>query len=226
MIVGADASANHPVIAVRFRLAMSRRARIVVVNPERIVLCDQADLWIQQRPGTDVTLFNAMARVILDEDLARLDFISERTEGFEAWRASLADFSLTRAARVTGVPAEDIAQAARWYARPPFSGSCLVWGMGITQHVTGIHNPHALLNLALVTGQLGAPGNGISPLRGQNNVQGCGDAGCIPTNLPGYQAYSPDVLERFERAWGTRPPAEPGLVATEMVEACLTGGVR
>ncbi len=226
MIVGADASANHPVIAVRFRRAMARGARIVVVNPKRVELCDQADLWLQQRPGTDVTLFNAMARVILDEGLANLDFVRDRTEGFEAWRASLGDVTLERAAEVTGVPAAAIAQAARWYARPPFAGSCLVWGMGITQHVNGIHNAHALLNLSLLTGQLGFPGAGISPLRGQNNVQGCGDAGCIPTNLPGYQHYVPDTLAKFERAWGVRPPAEPGLVVTEMVEACLTGDVR
>jgi formate dehydrogenase alpha subunit len=226
LIVGSDASANHPVIAIRFRRAMSRGARIVVVNPKRVELCDQADLWIQHRPGTDVTLFNAMARLILDEGLANLDFVRTRTEGFDAWRASLAEFTLERAAAITGVPAEDIARAARWYARPRQGGSCLVWGMGITQHVNGIHNAHALLNLSLVTGQLGFPGAGISPLRGQNNVQGCGDSGCIPTNLPGYQDYGPDSLARFERAWGVRPPAGPGMVVTEMVEACLGGDIR
>jgi formate dehydrogenase alpha subunit len=226
LIVGADASANHPVIAVRFRRAMAQGARIIVVNPKRIELCDQADLWIQNRPGTDVALFNAMARVILDEGLANLEFVRTRTEGFEPWRASLADFSLERAVDITGVPAADIVQAARWYARPPWSGSCLIWGMGITQHVNGIHNAHALLNLSLVAGQLGFPGSGISPLRGQNNVQGCGDAGCIPTNLPGYQGYDTETLATFERAWGRRPPAEPGLVVTEMVEAWLAGDIR
>jgi formate dehydrogenase alpha subunit len=237
LIVGADASANHPVIAVRFRRAMSRGARIVVVNPKRIELCDQADLWIQPRPGTDVALFNAMAKVILDEGLADGAFIRSRTEGFEEWRRSVEDWPLGRAAAFTGVPAEAIAQAARWYARPPAprgqtprsipaTGSCLIWGMGITQHVNGIHNARALLNLALVTGQMGRPGSGISPLRGQNNVQGCGDAGCIPTNLPGYQPYDPPTLDTFERVWGVRPPGAPGLVATEMIDACLAGDVR
>jgi formate dehydrogenase alpha subunit len=226
MVVGADASANHPVIAVRFRRAVSRGARLIVVNPKRVELCDQADLWIQQRPGTDVTLFNAMARVILDEGLANDAFVRARTEGFDAWRGSLERFTLDHAARVTGVPAEAIAQAARWYARPPFSGSCLVWGMGITQHVNGLHNAHALLNLALVAGQMGVPGSGISPLRGQNNVQGCGDAGCIPTNLPGYQLYDPETLATFEKAWEARPPGRPGRVVTEMVEGCLSGETR
>jgi formate dehydrogenase alpha subunit len=226
LVVGADASANHPVIAVRFRRAVSRGARLVVVNPKRIELCDQADLWIQNRPGTDVALFNTMARVILDEGLANDAFIRARTEGFEAWRASLDGFTLERAERVTGVPAGDIARAARWYARPPFAGSCLVWGMGITQHTNGIHNAHALLNLSLVAGQMGFAGSGISPLRGQNNVQGCGDAGCIPTNLPGYARYDPDTLAKFEEAWGARPPGRTGRVVTEMVEGCLTGATR
>jgi formate dehydrogenase alpha subunit len=226
LVVGADASANHPVIAVRFRRAVSRGARLVVVNPKRIELCDQADLWIQPRPGTDTALFNAMARVIIDEGLADDAFIRTRTEGFHAWRGSLERFSLDDAARLTGVPADDIARAARWYAKPAFAGSCLVWGMGITQHTNGIHNAHALLNLALVAGQMGFAGSGISPLRGQNNVQGCGDAGCIPTNLPGYAQYDPDSLARFEAAWGARPPARAGRVVTEMVEGCLTGETR
>src|SRR6185295_8692548 len=226
MVVGADASANHPVIAIRFRRAVSRGARLIVINPRRVDLCDQADLWLRQRPGTDVTLFNAMARVILDEGLAAQSFIDTRTEDFEAWRASLAPFNLEHAARVTGVPAEDIAQAARWYAKPAFSGSCLIWGMGITQHVNGIQNARSVLNLSLVAGQMGFRGSGISPLRGQNNVQGCGDAGCIPTNLPGYQLYEPATLAKFERAWGAAPPPRTGLVVTEMVEGCLDGAVR
>jgi formate dehydrogenase alpha subunit len=226
MVVGADASANHPVIAIRFRRAVSRGARLIVINPKRIELCDQADLWIQQRPGTDVPLFNAMARVILDEGLAAHDFIRGRTEGFDAWRQSLEPFTLEHASRVTGVPAEDIAQAARWYARPPFAGSCLIWGMGVTQHTNGIHNAHSLLNLSLVAGQMGFHGSGISPLRGQNNVQGAGDAGCIPTNLPGYQSYAPETLAKFQAAWGAPPPARPGRVVTEMVEGCLSGETR
>jgi formate dehydrogenase alpha subunit len=226
MVVGADASANHPVIAIRFRRAVARGARLVVVNPKRVDLCDQADLWIRQKPGTDVALFNAMARVILDEGLADLDFVRARTEGFDAWVRSLEPYTLEHAEAVTGVAREDIAQAARWYARPPFAGSCLIWGMGITQHINGTANAHAVLNLSLAAGQMGFPGSGISPLRGQNNVQGAGDAGCIPTNLPGYADYGAGDLDRFEQAWGVRPPGEQGLVVTEMMEGCLDGRVR
>ena len=226
MVVGADASANHPVIAIRLRKAVSRGARLIVINPKRIELCDQADLWLQERPGTDVALFNAMAKLILDEGLARLDFIRSRTEGFEAWAASLAPYTLEYAEQITGVPRDEIAQAARWYAQPAFSGSCLIWGMGITQHINGTANAHALLNLALAAGQMGFAGSGISPLRGQNNVQGCGDAGAVPTNLPGYADYSPASLSRFERVWGVRPPGQTGLVVTEMTEGCLDGTIR
>jgi formate dehydrogenase alpha subunit len=226
MVVGADASSNHPVIAIRFRRAVKNGAKLVVINPKRVDLCDQADLWLQPRPGTDVMLFNAMARVIVEEGLADTDFIARRTEGVGAWRASIAEATLERAAVVTGVPAEHIARAARWYAKPAFAGSCLIWGMGITQHTNGIQNAHALLNLSLVAGQLGREGGGISPLRGQNNVQGCGDSGCVPTNLPGYQPYAPAMLDRFQAEWGVRPPAQPGLVVTEMVEAFLDGRIR
>ena len=226
MVVGADASANHPVIAIRLRKAVSRGARLIVINPKRIELCDQADLWLRELPGTDVALFNAMAKLILDEGLARLDFIRSRTEGFEAWAASLAPYTLEHAEEITGVAREDIARAARWYARPAFSGSCLIWGMGITQHTNGTANAHALLNLALAAGQMGFAGSGISPLRGQNNVQGCGDAGAVPTNLPGYADYSPASLSRFERVWGVRPPGKTGLVVTEMTEGCLDGTIR
>jgi formate dehydrogenase alpha subunit len=226
MVVGADASANHPVIAIRLRKAIRRGARLIVVNPKRIELCEQADLWIQERPGTDVALFNAMAKVMLDEGLADRDFVRRRTEGFEAWAASLEPYTLEHAEAVTGVPRAAIAQAARWYARPAFAGSCLIWGMGVTQHTNGTANAHALLNLSLAAGQMGFAGSGISPLRGQNNVQGCGDAGAIPTNLPGYADYSAASLGRFEKAWGVRPPAAPGLVVTEMTEACLDGSIR
>src|SRR3989442_9326361 len=131
LVVGADASANHPVIAIRFRRAVAHGARLVVVNPKRVELCDQADLWLQQRPGTDVALFNAMARVIVDEGLADERFIRERTEGFHAWRGALETYTLDYAERVTGVPPRDIAQAARLDAKPGLSGACLICGMGI-----------------------------------------------------------------------------------------------
>jgi formate dehydrogenase alpha subunit len=228
VIIGSDANSNHPVAASRMRRAVIERgAKLIVINPRRIEMCDFAELWLRPRPGTDVALLNAMAKVVLDEGLADEEFVRNRTEGFDEWREIVDKYDLTHAEEITGVPADDIAQAARIYASPPFSGSCLIWGMGITQHTNGTANAHGLLNLALVAGQLGKPGSGISPLRGQNNVQGCGDAGCLPNSFPGYQTISEESLTKFTEAWGNHPlPPEDGLVITDMVEEMLNGRVK
>lgn len=221
VIIGSDANANHPVAASRMRRAVNERgAKLIVINPRRIEMCDFAELWLRPRPGTDVALLNAMAKVILDEGLTDWDFVNGRTEGFEEWRQTVDKYTLEYAEQITGVAAADIAAAARIYARPPFSGSCLIWGMGITQHTMGTANAHGLLNLSFVAGQLGKPGAGISPLRGQNNVQGCGDAGCLPNAFPGYQVIGPDSVAKFQDAWGDNPlPPEKGLVITDMMNA-------
>ena len=150
------------------------------VNPKRIDLCNYTDLWLRPNPGTDVALFNGLARAVLDAGLADEDFIRERTEGFTALEATLADYSPEVVEQITGVPAADIRRAATLFAQPPFGGSCLIWGMGITQHTNGTDNASALLNLALVTGQIGKPATGVSPLRGQNNVQGLRRRGLHP----------------------------------------------
>ncbi|MBM3934778.1 MAG: formate dehydrogenase subunit alpha [SAR202 cluster bacterium] len=228
VIIGSDANSNHPVAASRMRRAVIERgAKLIVINPRRIEMCDYAELWLRPRPGTDVALLNAMAKVILDEGLADMEFIEHRTENFEAWRDVVAKYDLQQAEELTGVPAKDIAKAARIYARPPFSGSCLIWGMGITQHTNGTANAHGLLNLAFVAGQLGKPGGGISPLRGQNNVQGCGDAGCLPTAFPGYQTINPSNVAKFTQAWGNHPiPPQMGMVVTDMVQAAMDGKLK
>ena len=228
VIIGSDANSNHPVAASRMRRAVIERgAKLIVINPRRIEMCDFAELWLRPRPGTDVALLNAMAKVVLDEGLADQEFIRDRTEGFDQWRDVVVKYNLEDAEKLTGVPAGDIARAARIYARPPFSGSCLIWGMGITQHTNGTANAHGLLNLALVAGQMGKPGSGISPLRGQNNVQGCGDAGCLPDAFPGYQVISESTVEKFQSAWGNHPlPPDRGMVVTDMVEAAMDGRIK
>ena len=225
-VVGADPSSNHPVAASRMRTAVDRGAALIVLNPKRIELCDHTDLWLRQYPGTDVAVLNGMARVILDEGFADLDFVRDRTEGFDDWLAELDEYTPDAVEAMSGVPADLLIRAARTYARPNPSeggpgGSCLIWGMGVTQHTNGIANATALLNLALLTGQVGRVGNGVSPLRGQNNVQGAGDAGCIPDALPGYQRYTPDVLDKFRSVWRAELPADEGLRATDMVESIL-----
>ncbi|MBV9582717.1 MAG: molybdopterin-dependent oxidoreductase, partial [Chloroflexi bacterium] len=172
MVVGSDSSSNHPVITVRFRRAVKRGAVLIVVNPKWTELNYYADIWLRQKPGTDVALFNGLAYVLLDENLADMDFIRAHTEGFDDWAAAVRECPPSLASEITGVPEEDIVKAARAFARPPFSGSCMIWGMGVSQHSNGTANAHGVINLALAAGMAGKPGNGISPLRGQNNVQG------------------------------------------------------
>jgi formate dehydrogenase alpha subunit len=234
VVTGCDPTSNHPVAASRMRRAVVERgAKLIVINPRRIDMCDYADIWLRPLPGTDVALLNGMAKVILEEGLWDQDFVTNRTEGFEEWAKVIDKYTPEYVEQITGVSAEDIRQAARMYTRPPsppaplpegegreYGGSCLIWGMGITQHTNGTANAHGLLNLALVAGQLGKPGSGISPLRGQNNVQGCGDSGCLPNSLPGYQGLREETVAKFQEAWGNHPlPEAPGLVVTEMVES-------
>ena len=228
VIIGSDANSNHPVAASRMRRAVVERgAKLIIINPRRIEMCDYADLWLRPRPGTDVALLNAMAKVIVDQGLADTKFVGDRTEDYDEWWETVQKYDLDYAEKITGVPAKQIEQAARTYARPPFSGSCLIWGMGITQHTMGTANAHGLLNLALLAGQLGRPGSGISPLRGQNNVQGCGDAGCLPNAFPGYQVLGETSLAKFSDAWSSQPlPPDPGLVITDMVTAIDAGRIK
>lgn len=226
VVAGSDATSNHPVVASRMRRAIVEHgAKLVIINPKRIDLCDYADVWLRPYPGTDVALLNAMAKVILDEGLQDQTFVDDRTEGFAEWHKIVDRSSLDDAAAITGCSIEDIRTAARLYAKPPFSGSCLVWGMGMTQHTNGTANCHSLLNLALIAGQLGRPGTGVSPLRGQNNVQGCGDSGCIPNNLPGYQSTASHAA-RFGRAWGHPIPSQEGMVVTEFMEEAYKGNIK
>ena len=240
VVIGCDPTSNHPVAASRMRRAVVERgAKLVVINPRRIDMCDYADLWLRPYPGTDVALLNAMANVVVTEGLADDAFVGGRTEGYDDWLEVIGRYTPERAAAITGVSAEDIRAGARTVAKPPVprngdgsaerGGACLIWGMGLTQHTNGTANVHSVLNLALVTGQMGFPGSGISPLRGQNNVQGCGDAGCVPDSLPGYQGLRPDSMDKFGRAWGANGSLsdQPGRVVTDMVDSIgEPGGVR
>ena len=228
LITGADPTSNHPVAASRMRRAIVERgAKLILINPRRVDMCDYAEIWLRPYPGTDVALLNGMAKVIIEEGLENAEFIANRTEGYPEWQEVIDKYTPEYVEAITGVPAGDIRRAARLYARPPFSGSCLIWGMGITQHTNGTANAHGLLNLALVAGQMGKPGSGISPLRGQNNVQGCGDAGCLPNSLPGYQGLGDETADKFRQAWSShRFPRENGLVVTDMVEAAMKGRLK
>jgi len=236
VLVGCDPDSNHPVVASRMRRAIDTRGtRLVVVNPRRTDICERATVFLQPRAGTDVAVFNGMARAILDAGLEDVEFITARTEGFDEWVASIREKTVEEYAALSGVDPGLLRAAAEMYARPPRldwqpddwrPGSCLVWGMGVTQHTSGTDNAHSLLNLALLSGQLGRAGSGVSPLRGQNNVQGCGDAGCIPDSLPGYRPLADGGLAQFEELWGAGLNREPGIKATDMVERIATGEIK
>ena len=225
LVIGSNTTENHPVIALRMKKAVQNGARLIVADPRRIPLVKHAHLWLRHRPGTDTALINAIIHVILAEGLEDRIFIKEHTKNFQALKESVAPFTPAEGERITGVPAEKIIQAARTYAGAERAG--IYYTMGITQHTHGTGNVMALGNLALVTGNLGKPGAGINPLRGQNNVQGACDMGCSPDVLPGYQKIGNTILrEKFEEAWGWPIPDKPGLTATEMIQAMAEGRLR
>jgi formate dehydrogenase alpha subunit len=224
-IIGSNTSEQHPVIALKIKEAKRKGARIIVANPRWIDLCKIADVWLRQTPGTDVPLVLEMCRIILEEGIMDESFISERTEGFDEFRASLQKLSGDDAARITGVNSDLIRDAARLYARG--NPSSIIYSMGITQHSHGVDNIFALANLAMMTGNIGKPSSGINPLRGQNNVQGSCDMGALPNLLPGYQAViNPDLRGKFEQAWGATVPEKPGLTVVEMMDAAYEGRIR
>ena len=226
LVTGSNATEQHPLIGARILEASRRGARLIVADSRRIRLARFADHHLRHTNGTDVPLFNAMAHVILREGLENRAFIEERTEGIEALRQAVESWTPERAAPVTGVPAEEIAAAARLFAGG--ERGMIVYSMGITQHTHGVDNVRVLSNLALLTGNLGRPGTGINPLRGQNNVQGGCDMGALPNVLTGYQPVSdPAVREKFAAAWGIeRLPETPGLTATAAMNAAANGKVK
>ncbi len=225
LVIGSNTTETHPVIGVRMRQAVKKGAKLIVADPRKIGLTNDAALWLRQRPGTDGALVNALCHVILRDGLEDTDYIMERTENFEAFKESVGQCTPEWAEQITGVAAADIEQAAKLYAKADRAG--IYYTMGITQHTSGTDNVCALANLALLTGNLGKHGAGLNPLRGQNNVQGASDMGCNPVFYPGYQRV--DVVEnrkKFEELWGTPLSPTPGLTATEMPAAIHDGRLK
>ena len=225
-VIGSDTSSQHPLIASRIMRAKDKGAKIIVADPREIQLALLGDLYLPLRPGTNVALVNAMAKVILDRGLENKDFLAQRVEGFDVFKEALKDFSLDEAEKITGVPAKDIEKAAVMYAES--GASAIVYAMGITQHTTGTDNVLALANLALITGSIGRPGTGVNPLRGQNNVQGACDMGALPNVLPGYQAVADTAIrKKAQDLWGVSDlPAKPGLTSSEMMESAPEDKVK
>lgn len=216
LVFGSNTSENHPLAASFIIEAQRRGGRLLVADPRRIHLSSFADLHLRLRPGTDTALANGLAHVIFQEGLHNRQFIEERTEGFEAFKEAIQDYSPSRVEEITGIPESQLKEAARIYAKA--ERASILYCMGITQHTAGSDNVRAICNLALLCGQVGRPSTGVNPLRGQNNVQGACDMGALPDVLPGYQRVSdPEVREKFERRWGLPLPAEPGKTLMEMI---------
>jgi len=226
IITGSNTSETHPVISTFLREAVVKNgAKLIVIDPRQIEMTQFATTWLRNKPGSDVAVFQAMAHTIVSESLVNIEFINARVENFGVYASSLEGFTPEWAEEISGVPADQIREAARLYAGA--QNAAIYWGMGISQSVHGTDNTLSLANLALLTGNLGRPGTGLNPLRGQNNVQGCSDSGGLPNVFPGYQSVGDDEIRaKFEAAWHTTLPSEPGLTTMEMVDAAESGTIH
>ena len=225
MVVGANPTESHPVVGARIKQAHRRGASLIVIDPRRTELARLADLHLQLRPGTNVALLNAMGHVLVKEGLLDQGFIATRTDGVDEWIKTVSDCTPESAEAVTGVPARLIYQSARRYGSS--SASLCVHGLGVTEHRWGSHGVIALCNLAMATGNIGKPGAGINPLRGQNNVQGASDMGCLPTYFAGYQSLDDPKLAALHQTVTGRPLlTKRGMKTPDMWDAAIAGRLK
>jgi formate dehydrogenase alpha subunit len=227
-VIGSNFAENHPIVSRWVLDAKQRGATIIVADPRYTPTAWSADLFLPLLPGTDTSLINAMMNVIIEEGLWNEEFVEERVEGYDELCDVVANYPPERAAKITGIPEEDIIKAARAYATA--DASSIVYCMGVTQHICGTETVKNLANLAMLTGQIGRPGTGVNPLRGQDNVQGACDMGALPNVYPGYQPVTDEAnREKFAKAYGM--PSEdlsrrPGLTLVEMTQAIDEGKLR
>ncbi len=230
MVIGANPTDGHPVFGSRMKKRLREGAKLIVVDPRRIDLVKSphvsADHHLKLRPGTNVAFINAMAHVIVTENLAAQSFITERceTEAFDAWRSFISEERNSPEAMesITGIPADELRAAARLYATG--GNAAIYYGLGVTEHSQGSTMVMGIANIAMLTGNVGREGVGVNPLRGQNNVQGSCDMGSFPHEFPGYRHVSTlEVREQFEKAWGVKLQSEPGYRITNMLDAAVEG---
>ncbi len=227
LATGTNTTENHPVIgAVVKRAVRQHNTKLVVIDPREITLTKYADIWLRQKPGTDVAVLNGLMNVILAENLSDKAFVEGRTENFEAFRQVVEKYTPEFVEKISGVPAEDLKRAARMYARA--KRASILYSMGITQHTTGTDNVKSVANLSMLCGNVGIEGGGVNPLRGQNNVQGACDMGALPNVFPAYQQVAaPEVRAFFEKAWGVQTlPGKPGLTIMEIMNAAHHGDIK
>jgi len=224
-VIGTNTTACHPLIARRIYRAKEKGAKLIVADPRNIQLSRFADIAVNHRLGSDVALLNGMMHIILRNNRQAMDYIEERTEGFEELKTAVESYTPDRVAAITEVTPKDLERMAELYADN--SPATLLYAMGITQHTTGVDNVKSCCNLAMLCGNVGIYGGGVNPLRGQNNVQGACDMGGLPNVMTGYQPVSdPKVIEKFSQAWGKKLSASTGLTITDMIPAMLEGKLK
>jgi len=224
-VIGSNTIEQHPMIGSRIVRAKDNGAKLIVADPRRIPLVNYADIYLQMKPGTDVCLLNGLMNIILKEGLEDKDFIGQRTEGSDEFRKNIELYPPEKVQEICDIGAEDLRKAARMYGEA--RRAMIIYSMGITQHTTGTDNVRSTANLALLTGNVGREFTGVNPLRGQNNVQGACDMGALPNVYSGYQSIGDKVnREKFEQAWNTRLPQQPGLTVVEMIDAAFQGSLK
>nr|WP_322807165.1 formate dehydrogenase subunit alpha [Thermanaerothrix sp.] len=225
-IIGSNTTEQHPVFGTMLRQAVLKRgAKLIVADPRRIDITEFATLHLQQRPGTDIALLNGLMHIIVQNGWEDKTFIAERTENYETFVENLRDYTPERVAAITGVPVEQLYQAAEIMGK--YRPMAVIWAMGITQHIVGVQNVLTLANLQMLLGNMGIPGGGVNPLRGQNNVQGACDMGGLPDVYPGYQRVTAEEARlKFEQAWGVSLSDKVGLAVTEMIPAAGEGKIK
>ncbi len=226
LVIGSNTTEAHPIIGINILQAVRNNgAKLIVIDPRKIKLTQFADIWMAQRPGSDVAVINGIMNIILKEGWYDQKFIEERTEDFDELKKILDAYTPEKVAEISGVSPEDLRRAADIYANS--GASSIVFSMGITQHSTGTDNVLSLANLAMMTGNVGREGTGVNPLRGQNNVQGACDMGSLPNVCCGYQKVGDDgVQAKFQAAWGVELPKTPGLTVVEILNSAAKGGVK
>src|SRR3989338_6708711 len=220
LIIGSNPTEAHPIVGWRVRSAIDNGAKIIVCDPRKILPAENAAIYIQQYPGTDIALINAMINYIVTENLHDKDFIKNRTEGFDALMEVVKDYTPESVEGITGVSQSLIKDAAKLYATS--KKACIMYSLGMTEHTVGTDNIISMANLAMVTGHVGKEFSGLYPMRGQNNVQGACDMGALPNIYSGYQPVTDEsVRKKFEAAWGAKLPAKAGLTLTDMIKASI-----
>lgn len=217
-VIGSNPRENHPVIGAKIKQAKRNGSKIILADPREIDLSEEAEVYMQVNVGANIALINGMIHVIISENLVNSDYIANHTEGYEELKEMVKKYTPRMASEICGVAPEKIVEAARLYATS--KASSIYYAMGITQFKTGTNAVIALSNLALITGQIGRPGTGINPLRGQNNVQGSCDMGAFPDTLPGYKSIKDEKFRKLYREeWGVELPSKVGLTITQIMDA-------